>query len=99
MFGEDRAAKRVFPNTPIADGERVSFDGVTFTVIDLGPGESPHDSPWVLGGDEKIVFLGDQIYDHRHGYLADGFYLEWLANIEKLRARFREDAVLYIGHG
>ena len=52
-----------------------------------------------MGDDAKTVFLGDQIYDHRHCYLADGFYAAWLANIEKLRARFPEDAVFYIGHG
>jgi glyoxylase-like metal-dependent hydrolase (beta-lactamase superfamily II) len=99
MFGDEWPANRVFPNTPIRDGESVSFDDVTFTVIDLGPSESPHDSPWVLGDDERTVFLGDQIYDHKHCYLADGFYVEWLANIEKLRARFPDDAVFYIGHG
>jgi glyoxylase-like metal-dependent hydrolase (beta-lactamase superfamily II) len=99
MFGEEWPANRVFPNTPIRDGESLIFDDLTFTVIDLGPSESPHDSPWVLGDDEKIVFLGDQIYDHKHCYLADGFYVEWLANIEKLRGRFPEDAVFYIGHG
>jgi glyoxylase-like metal-dependent hydrolase (beta-lactamase superfamily II) len=98
MFGEEWPAKRVFPNTPIRDGESLTFDDVTFTVIDLGPSESPHDSPWVLG-DGAVVFLGDQIYDHKHCYLADGFYVEWLANIERLRGRFAEDAVFYIGHG
>jgi hypothetical protein len=99
FFGEEWPANRVFPNTAIADGESVSFDEVKFTVIDLGPSESPHDSPWVLGDDERIVFLGDQIYDHKHCYLADGFYEEWLRNIETLRTRFPEDAVFYIGHG
>jgi glyoxylase-like metal-dependent hydrolase (beta-lactamase superfamily II) len=99
MFGDDWPSNRVFPNTPVRDGERVTFDDLIFTVIDLGPSESPHDSPWVLGDDEKIVFLGDQIYDHRHCYLADGFYEQWLANIEDLRARFPADAVFYIGHG
>jgi glyoxylase-like metal-dependent hydrolase (beta-lactamase superfamily II) len=99
MFGDEWPATRIFPNTPIADGQSVTFDDATFTVIDLGPSESPHDSPWVLGDDEKIVFLGDQIYDRRHCYLADGFYVEWLANIETLRARFPRDAVYYIGHG
>ena len=69
------------------------------TVIDLGPSESPHDSPWIVGDDAKTVFLGDQIYDHKHCYLADGFYAEWLANIEKLRALLPDDAVLYLGHG
>jgi glyoxylase-like metal-dependent hydrolase (beta-lactamase superfamily II) len=99
MFDDDWPSNRVFPNTPVRDGERVTFDDVTFTVIDLGPSESPHDSPWVLGDDEKIVFLGDQIYDHRHCYLADGFYEQWLVNIETLRSRFPADAVFYLGHG
>jgi glyoxylase-like metal-dependent hydrolase (beta-lactamase superfamily II) len=99
FFGEEWPKNRVFPNTAIADGESLSFEEVTFTVIDLGPSESPHDSPWIVGDDAKTVFLGDQIYDHKHCYLADGFYAQWLANIETLRTRFPEDAVLYIGHG
>jgi glyoxylase-like metal-dependent hydrolase (beta-lactamase superfamily II) len=99
MFGDEWPTTRVFPNTPIGDGESVTFGGVKFTVIDLGPSESPHDSPWVLGDEDKIVFLGDQIYDHKHCFLADGFHVEWLANIEKLRVRFPDDAVFYIGHG
>jgi glyoxylase-like metal-dependent hydrolase (beta-lactamase superfamily II) len=99
MFGDEWPTKRVFPNTPVEDGESVTFDGVTFTAIDLGPSESPHDSPWVLGEDSKTVFLGDQIYDHKHSYLADGFHAEWLVNIAELRERFPADAVFYIGHG
>jgi glyoxylase-like metal-dependent hydrolase (beta-lactamase superfamily II) len=99
MFGDDWPANRIFPDTPVRDGESLSFDDLRFTVIDLGPSESPHDSPWVLGDDAKTVFLGDQIYDHKHCFLADGFYVEWLANIERLRARFPEDAVFHIGHG
>jgi glyoxylase-like metal-dependent hydrolase (beta-lactamase superfamily II) len=99
MFGDEWAAERIFPNTPIADGESLTFDNAVFTVLDLGPSESPHDSPWILGSDERIVFLGDQIYDHKHCFLADGFYEQWLANVEKLRARFSGDTVFQIGHG
>jgi glyoxylase-like metal-dependent hydrolase (beta-lactamase superfamily II) len=99
MFGEDWPTNRVFPNTAIGDGETVTVDDVTFTVIDLGPSESPHDSPWIVGDDAKTVFLGDQIYDHKHCFLGDGFYAEWLANIEKLRLRFPDDAIFHIGHG
>ena len=99
LFGEDWPTNRIFPNTAIADGETVSFDDVKFTVIDLGPGESPHDSPWILGDDAKTVFLGDQIYDHKHCFLGDGFYEEWLRNIETLRTRFPDGAVFHIGHG
>jgi glyoxylase-like metal-dependent hydrolase (beta-lactamase superfamily II) len=99
LFGDDWPDKRIFPNTAIGDGESVSFDDVKLTVIDLGPSESPHDSPWILGDDARTVFLGDQIYDHKHCFLADGFYAEWLANIETLRARFPAEAVFYLGHG
>jgi glyoxylase-like metal-dependent hydrolase (beta-lactamase superfamily II) len=99
MFGDEWAAERTFPNTPIGGGESVTFDDATFTVIDLGPSESPHDSPWVLGEDERVVFLGDQIYDHKHCFLADGFHQQWLANIETLRGRFPDGAVFHVGHG
>src|SRR5262245_39474391 len=63
MFGDDWPVRRTFPNTSIREGESVTFAGLTFTVIDLGPSESPHDSPWVLEGGEPTVFLGDQVYD------------------------------------
>jgi len=99
MFGDEWAAERTFPNTPIRDGETLAFDDAAFTVIDLGPSESPHDSPWILGDDGRTVFLGDQVYDHKHCYLADGFHREWLANIDALQERFPSDAVFHIGHG
>ena len=99
MFGDEWTTRRTFPNTTIRDGESVSCGDATFTVIDLGPSESPHDSPWLLGADHRTVFLGDQIYDHKHCYLADGFHAQWLANIETLRRRFPENAVIHIGHG
>lgn len=99
MFGDEWPPRRTFPNTVVDEGETAVFDGLSFTVIDLGPSESPYDSPWLLGVDERTVFLGDQVYDHMHCFLGDGFFREWLANIDKLSARFPDDAVLYIGHG
>jgi len=99
MFGDEWVRERTFPNTVVADGETVTFDGARFTVIDLGPSESPHDCPWLLGDDRETVFLGDQIYDRMHCYLADGFFDRWLANIERLRRELPRDAVLHVGHG
>jgi glyoxylase-like metal-dependent hydrolase (beta-lactamase superfamily II) len=99
MFGDEWAVERTFPNTVVRDGEVLTFGSARFTVIDLGPSESPHDSPWILGAEERIVFLGDQIYDRKHCFLADGFHEQWLANIETLRERFPADVVFHIGHG
>jgi glyoxylase-like metal-dependent hydrolase (beta-lactamase superfamily II) len=99
MFGDEWPQERVFPNQTVADGETLTFGDASFTVIDLGPSESPHDSPWLLGDDRQTVFLGDQVYGHMHSYLADGFYAEWLVNIDRLRAELPPDAALHIGHG
>ena len=89
----------MFPNRIVSDGERVDLGDAGFTVVDLGPGESPHDSAWFLGDDRRTVFLGDQIYDRKHAYLADGFSDEWLGHIERLRRELPADAILHVGHG
>jgi glyoxylase-like metal-dependent hydrolase (beta-lactamase superfamily II) len=99
MFGAEWPATRVFPNTTVQDGEHVRFEDLPFTVIDLGPGESPADSVWLLGDERIDVFAADQVYDHKHGYLADGFFEAWLSNIARLRDELAPDARLLVGHG
>lgn len=99
MFGDEWPRDRTFPNRTVQDGETVTFDGARFRAIDLGPGESPHDSLWVLDGDPPRVFTGDLVYNRMHGYLADGHYAGWLENLDRARAMFADDAVFYLGHG
>jgi glyoxylase-like metal-dependent hydrolase (beta-lactamase superfamily II) len=99
MFGDEWPAARLFPSRTVSGGETLTLAGVDFTVLDLGPGESPHDSIWLLGNDRRTVFAGDQVYGGTHAYLADGFYEEWLANLERLGQELPADATLHIGHG
>jgi glyoxylase-like metal-dependent hydrolase (beta-lactamase superfamily II) len=99
MFGDEWTKKRTLPNETVSDGDAVSIDRMTFTAMDIGPGESPHDGAWLLGADRTTVFLGDQVYNHMHAYLADGFHENWLSNIERLRSELPTDATLHIGHG
>jgi len=99
MFGEEWPRERRFPNQTLGDGESVSFDGVPFTVMDLGPGESPHDSVWLVGDERLVAFAGDAAYEHMHCYLADGFWEPWLANIARLRAELAPGAEVHLGHG
>jgi glyoxylase-like metal-dependent hydrolase (beta-lactamase superfamily II) len=99
MFGEEWPRERRFPSRTVSDGERVDFGGASFTVLDLGPGESPHDSIWFLGDERRTVFLGDQVYDRKHAYLADGFFDEWLGHLDRLQRELPGDATLHIGHG
>ena len=99
MFGDEWPRERVFPTRIVSDGERVDLGGTSFTVLDLGPGESPHDSIWLLGDERRTVFLGDQVYDRKHAYLADGFFEEWLGHLDRLQRELPGDATLHIGHG
>lgn len=96
MFGDEWPRRRRFPTHAVVDGERVTLAGLTFTARDLGPGESPHDSLWLLGDD---VFSGDQFYGHMHAYLADGFHAEWLANLARLKRELPGTVRLHPGHG
>lgn len=99
MFGDEWPRERTFASRTVSDGERLELGGVSFTVLDLGPGESPHDSVWFVGDDRQTVFLGDQVFDRKHAYLADCFYVEWLGHLERLRRELPADASLRIGHG
>lgn len=101
MFGAEWPERRSFPTRIVADGERVDLGGVRFRVVDLGPGESPHDSIWLLEDDAGVhgAFTGDLAYGHMHAYLADGEHAAWLANIERARGLLGEGLTMYLGHG
>jgi glyoxylase-like metal-dependent hydrolase (beta-lactamase superfamily II) len=99
MFGDEWPTERVFPTQRVADGEVLGFGDIELRVQDLGPGESLHDSVWLLDGNHRDVFTGDQGYNRMHSYLADGHWDEWLANLERLRRELPSEAVLHVGHG
>jgi glyoxylase-like metal-dependent hydrolase (beta-lactamase superfamily II) len=99
MFGDEWPRERRFPNQTLRDGESIDVDGVPFTLMDLGPGESPHDSVWLIGDERQVAFAGDTAYQHMHCYLADGFWESWLRNIERLRDQLSPEAELHFGHG
>jgi hypothetical protein len=99
MFGDEWPHERVFPTQTLNDGDAIRLDGVDFTLLDLGPGESPHDSVWLVGDDRRLVFAGDQAYEHMHCYRADGFWEEWLGHLRRLRHELPVDAAHYFGHG
>ena len=100
MFGNEWATARTFPNHLVQEGERVTVGDAVFAVTDLGPGESPHDSVWRLESvDPPKVFVGDLVYSHMHAFLGDGFYDQWLANLERAKRELPADVMLFMGHG
>lgn len=100
MFGSEWATTRIFPNHIVRGGERVTIGGAIFTVTDLGPGESPHDSLWRLESEgARYAFVGDLVYSHMHAYLADGFHDQWLQNLRRAKRELPDDISLLMGHG
>jgi hypothetical protein len=78
----------------------VTIADAVFSVTDLGPGESPHDSLWRLESDgSPQAFVGDLVYSHMHAFLAGGFYDHWLVNLERSTRELPADAMLFMGHG
>jgi glyoxylase-like metal-dependent hydrolase (beta-lactamase superfamily II) len=97
MMGTEWPTTRRFPNHVVQHGESVMLGGVTLTVEELGPGESPLDTLWRL--DPDTVFAGDITYNGMHCYLADGFWEQWLASLTRLDRELPADVTLHVGHG
>lgn len=100
MFGDEWPSNRTFPNRIAQDGEMLTFGGIRFTVHDLGPGESHHDSYWTADdGASRAVFIGDVLFHGEHSYVSDGHTSEWLVNLDRARAATQGAAMIYPGHG
>jgi putative intracellular protease/amidase/glyoxylase-like metal-dependent hydrolase (beta-lactamase superfamily II) len=100
VFGDEWPKRRTFPNRTLDDGQSVSIDGLTFTVHDLGPGESDSDSFWVMEGNGKrVAFIGDVVLNHLHAYGADAHTFEWLQNLDRLLSELHGFDQIYPGHG
>ena len=95
MMGTEWPTARRFPDRVVQNHTQLGDIG--FRVRDLGPGESPADSLWLL--DESHVFVGDLVYNGMHAYLADGCYDDWLTRLAELESSTDRDATLYVGHG
>src|SRR6516225_3973867 len=85
-YGAEWPAKSYYPNSPLADGADVRFGELTFTVRELGPGESHADSYFVLSADGRapVAFIGDLAFNSTHPYTADGHSAGWLATLDVL---------------
>jgi glyoxylase-like metal-dependent hydrolase (beta-lactamase superfamily II) len=105
VFKDDWPSPRTFPTRMIAGGVKLTFDGVTFTVHDLGAGESHADSIWIVTSPSLTTpgtnnaFIGDVVLNGVHAYLSDGHSTRWLQNIERVRKLTTKSSRLYPGHG
>jgi|SRR5215813_9049069 len=100
VFGAEWPGKRTFPNKILDNGEGINVDDVSFTVYDLGPGESHSDSYWLVERDgRKVAFIGDVVLNRVHAFLTDGHSTQWLKNLERLTVELQDVETIYPGHG
>lgn len=100
VFGDEWPLTRTFPNRQLADGRSLVYDGVRYTVHDLGPGESHADSIWIASAPQwRVAFIGDVVLEGVHSYLTDGHSSLWLANLQRVRDLTAGAGRLYPGHG
>jgi glyoxylase-like metal-dependent hydrolase (beta-lactamase superfamily II) len=92
---DEYPAKTVFPTKCLKAGESITFDGVRFTVHDLGAGESGDEAVWTTGGH---AFVGDLVMNRVHPWLAEGRSGAWLASLTKVKA-LEGVTTVYPGHG
>jgi len=103
VFGAEWVRRWTYPNTVATSGQRLTFDGVTYSVLDLGPGgDSEANSVWFIEGDggaKQTAFLGDLVFDGTHSYVADGHLLAWLGNLARLDRLCGGMQLVFPGHG
>jgi len=100
VYGAEWVQRWTYPDIILESGRTLAFDGVTYSVLDLGPGgDSDANSVWFIESPRRTAFLGDTVFAGTHCYLADGHALAWLANLSRLERLCREMELVFPGHG
>jgi len=100
VYGAEWVARWTYPNRVVRDGEQLSFDGVTYSVLDIGAGgDSEANAVWLMDAPVRTAFLSDLTFNGVHSYAADGHLLAWLANLSRLRRVCEGMQLAFPGHG
>jgi glyoxylase-like metal-dependent hydrolase (beta-lactamase superfamily II) len=99
-YGAEWVQRWTCPNTVATSGDTYTFDGVTYSVLDTGPGgDSDANSVWFVESPKRTAFVGDLIFNGVHSYVADGHLLAWLANLTRVEDLCQGMDVVFPGHG
>jgi glyoxylase-like metal-dependent hydrolase (beta-lactamase superfamily II) len=100
VYGAEWVARWTYPNTVVKSGDKVTFDGVTYSVLDIGAGgDSEANSVWFVNSPIQTAFLSDLAFNGTHSYVADGHLLAWLANLSLVGRMCQGMEVAFPGHG
>jgi glyoxylase-like metal-dependent hydrolase (beta-lactamase superfamily II) len=100
VYGDEWVQRWTYPNTVVSSGDKLTFDGMTFSVLDVGPGgDAEANSVWFLESPARTAFLSDLTFNGTHSYVADGHLLAWLANLSRLERLCAGMGIVFPGHG
>lgn len=100
VFGAEWVQRWTYPNTMVESRQRLTFDGVSYSVLDIGPGgDADSNSVWFIESPKRALFAGDLLFNGIHSYIADGHLLAWLANLDMLLRFSRDVELVFPGHG
>ena len=100
VYGAEWVARWTYPNTIAKSGDKLTFDGVTYSVLDIGPGgDAEANAVWFIEAPVRTAFLSDLTFNGPHSYVADGHLLAWLANLSRLERLCAGMDVIFPGHG
>lgn len=87
-----------FSDVTIADGQRLSIDGIDLEISDLGPAECSDNTMIGLPQIDAVI-ISDLVYNRVHPWLAEGRSSQWLSALNKAKSKLGGAATLYAGHG
>ncbi len=100
VYGAEWVQRWTYPNTVVESGKELSFDGVVYSVLDIGAGgDSEANSVWFIEAPRRTAFLSDVTFNGTHSYAADGHVLAWLANLARLERLCTGMDIAFPGHG
>lgn len=99
VYGAERVQRSTYPNVIARSGETLTFDAVTYRVLDVGPGgDSEANSIWLIDSPGRAAFVSDLVFNGMHSYVADGSLLAWLSNLARLESLCEGMPVIFPRH-
>ncbi len=100
QFGTQWTAVRPIPTQVIQSGQSLTFDDVSITGFDAGPGESDADTYWLASGYLfKTALTGDLVIHGIPGPGQSGHISEWICSLTLLKQVLAGYQIIYPGHG
>jgi glyoxylase-like metal-dependent hydrolase (beta-lactamase superfamily II) len=98
MFGEEYADYMVTPTHVVTAGQALVVDGVTFSVQELGLGETT-DMTVLHLPTYNALFAADVVYNRVHPWLGEGHSHAWVKQIEFCMSTYADAEIVFGGHG